>query len=211
MHNSKPRPLHSETAYTRRLYGEALLDVLFREAQAPTAWQSRAVPDEPLRRAIDLASVAPTTFNCSPMRVILVRSAVGKRRLMSALTTPDLERTMAAPVTAIVGFDLAFHEHLPHLYPYADLRSWFARNLAQAATTAFRNGTMQGAYLILAARALGLDCDPVSSFDNAIVDAEFFPQSAIRSNFLCNMGYAEPTVIPPRGPQLSFDEIASTV
>ncbi len=211
MHNSKARALHSETAYARRLYGEALLDILFRETHEPTAWQRRPVPDEPLRRAIDLASVAPTIFNCSPMRVILVRSAAGKRRLMSALTPPALERIMAAPVTAIVGFDLAFHEHMPRLYPHADLRTRFARDLALATTTAFRNGTMQGAYLILAARALGLDCDPVASFDHAAIDVEFFPGSAVRTNFLCNMGYAEPTVIPPRGPRLSFDEIASTI
>jgi 3-hydroxypropanoate dehydrogenase len=211
MHNSKPRPLRSEAAYARRLYGEALLDVLFREAHAHTAWQRRAVPDEVLRRAVSLASIGPTIFNCSPMRVVLVRSAAGKQRLMAALTPAGLEQTMAAPVTAIVGFDLAFHEHLPRLHPHADVGQWFARDHALAAATAFRNGTLQGAYLILAARALGLDCDPVSSFDHTAIDAEFFPQSAIRSNFLCNMGYAEPAIIPPRGPRLSFDEIASTV
>lgn len=211
MYGSKARPLHGEDAYTRRLHGEALLDVLFREAQSHTAWQSRTVPDEPLRRAVNLASMGPTIFNCSPMRVIFVRTEPGKQRLMSALLPADLEKTMAAPVTAIVGYDLAFHQYLPRLYPHANVGPWFAGDHALAAATAFRNGTLQGAYLILAARALGLDCDPVSSFDHATIDREFFPKTAIRSNFLCNMGYAEPAIFSLSGQRLIFDEIACTI
>lgn len=211
MYDSKPRAFHGETGYARRLCGEALLDILFREARAPAAWQRRAVPDEPLRKAVALASMVPTDLNCSPVRVMFIRSSSAKSRLAASLMPADIEKTMAAPVTAIIGFDVASHEQPPRLYPEANLGPWFAGADSMAAVSAFRNGTMQGAYLILAARALGLDCDPITTFDHAGVDVEFFPQSAVSSNLLCNLGYAEPTLIPPHGPRFAFDEIACTV
>lgn len=210
MRESRP-PLHQDSAYTRRLSFQALLDVLFREAPSHVDWQTQPVPDEPLQQAVALASIGPTIFNCSPMRVVFVRSMAAKQRLMTAVAPADFEKIALAPVTAIVAYDLAFHDHPPRLYPFANVGDWFNEDPDLAAATAFRNGTLQGAYLILAARALGLDCDPISGFDHAIVDREFFGQSGVRSNFLCNIGYGEPTIVGRRPPELRFDEIATTI
>jgi 3-hydroxypropanoate dehydrogenase len=152
--------------------------------------------------------MAPTSANSSPARIVFVRSVAAKQRLLPAMSPGNQEKTRAAPVTAIVAYDTEFHEKLPMLFPHADARSWFAGNQALIDTTAFRNGTLQGAYLILASRALGLDAGPMSGFDNAKVDKEFFPEGRIKSNFLINLGYGDGAKLFPRSPRLPFEEAA---
>ena len=190
---------------------EAAIDQLFREARTHNGWQARPVSDELLREVVDLAKMGPTSANASPLRVVFVRTPEGKERLKPALSPGNVEKTMAAPVTAIIGHDLAFYELLPRLFPHADARAWFVGNEPFIEATAFRNGTLQGAYFILAARALGLDCGPMSGFDNAQVDAEFFAGTTIKSNFLVNLGYGDPAKLFPRSPRLDADEIARFV
>ncbi|HLY57548.1 MAG TPA: malonic semialdehyde reductase [Stellaceae bacterium] len=186
----------------------AALDQLFHEARTHNGFLDREVPEQLLRDAIDIAKMGPTSANSSPMRVVFVRSPEGKERLRPALAPGNLAKTMAAPVTAIVANDYEFYEHLPKLFPHADARSWFHGNEQLIADTAFRNGTLQGAYLILALRAVGLDAGPMSGFDNSRVDAEFFKGTQIRSNFLVNIGYGDETKLFPRSPRFTFDEIA---
>jgi len=182
------------------------LDTLFRNARTYRAWQARPVDDTTLRKLYNLAKMAPTSANCQPMRVVFVRSAGAKKRLRPHLSEGNVDKTMAAPVTAIIAYDTAFYEHLPHLFPHTDARSWFVDKPEHAATTAFRNGSLQGAYMMMAARSLGLDCGPMSGFDNAGVDAEFFPDGRFRSNFLINLGYGESDDLQPRAPRFDFDE-----
>ena len=186
----------------------AALDQLFREARTHNGWQARPVADALLREVVDLAKMGPTSANVSPLRVVFVRTPEGKARLKPALSPNNLEKTMAAPVTAIIGHDLAFYEQLPRLFPHADARAWFVGNEALIETTAFRNGTLQGAYFILAARALGLDCGPMSGFDNAQVDAAFFAGTTVKSNFLVNLGHGDPAKLFPRSPRFDAAEIA---
>ncbi len=187
---------------------DAPLDQLFREARTHNGFSDRPVPEALLRDALDLAKMGPTSANCSPMRVVFVRSPEGKERLRPALAPGNLEKTMAAPVTAIVATDFEFYEHLPKLFPHADARSWFLGNEPLIQATANRNGTLQGAYLILALRAVGLDTGPMSGFDNAKVDAEFFAGTPVKSNFLINIGYGDPSKLFPRSPRFAFDEFA---
>ncbi|MEZ5446447.1 MAG: malonic semialdehyde reductase [Gammaproteobacteria bacterium] len=187
------------------------LDLLFREARTHNGWLPRPVSDELLRQVYDLMKWAPTSANSSPARIVFVKSEAAKQRLLPALAPGNVEKTMSAPVTAIVAHDLAFHERLPELFPHADARSWFAGNDPLIEATAFRNGSLQGAYLMLAARALGLDVGAMSGFDNAMVDAEFFPGGTVRSNFLVNLGYGDRSKLYPRSPRLSFAEAASIV
>lgn len=182
------------------------LDQLFREARTHNAWQSREVTDEQLRILYDLTKFGPTSANCSPARIFFIKSAQAKERLGPALAETNREKTLSAPVTAIIGSDQEFYEKLPQLFPHADARSWFVGNDELIASTAFRNSSLQGAYLILAARSLGLDCGPMSGFDNDKVDAEFFKGTPIKSNFLVNIGYGDAGVLFPRSPRLSFDE-----
>ena len=184
----------------------AALDQLFRTARTHNGWLPQPVTDDELRAVYELMKWAPTSANCSPARIVFVRSREGKARLKPALSPGNLEKTMAAPVTAIIGYDLEFHEKLPQLFPHTDARSWFAGKPALIETTAFRNGSLQGAYFILAARAVGLDCGPMSGFDNAKVDAEFFAGTSIRSNFLCSLGHGDPDKLFARSPRLAFDE-----
>lgn len=187
----------------------AAMAQLFTAARTHNGWLDREVSDAVLERALDFAKWGPTSANCSPMRVVFVRSPAAKARLAPALLPGNLEKTMAAPATAIVGYDLDFPERLPHLYPAADARSWFVDNAPLIEETAFRNGSLQGAYLILALRAVGLDTGPMSGFDKSKVDAEFFAGTRVRSNFLINIGYGDPTKLYPRGPRLAFDEMAT--
>ncbi|MDO8607129.1 MAG: malonic semialdehyde reductase [Phaeospirillum sp.] len=182
------------------------LDLLFGQARSFSAFQPLPVADDLLRRAWDQAVMGPTSVNCLPARIIFVRSAEAKARLKPALAPGNVDKTMAAPVTAIIGHDMAFFEALPRLFPHADARSWFVGNDALIDSTASRNGTLQGGYFLLALRAIGLDCGPMSGFDNAKVDAEFFTGTTIRSNFLINIGYGDPAGLYPRGPRLGFDE-----
>lgn len=182
------------------------MDLLFREARTHNAWQEKDVSDVLLEALYDLAKMGPTSANCSPMRVLFLRSPEAKARLKPALSEGNAEKTLAAPVTAIIGYDMEFYEQLPKLFPHTDARPWFAGKPAHIETTAFRNGSLQGGYFIISARALGLDCGPMSGFDNELVDREFFPGGTVRSNFLCNLGYGDASVLFPRAPRLEFDE-----
>ena len=193
------------------MLGDDGLDLLFRNARSHKAWLDRPVPDDLLRRVYDLARLGPTSANCSPMRVLFLTSRAAKERLRPALSPNNVDKTMQAPVTAVIGHDLEFHEQLPRLFPGADMRANFVGKPELIATTAFRNGTLQGAYLMLAARALGLDCGGMSGFDNAKVDAEFFPDGRVKSNFLCNLGYGDPSKLTPRAPRLPFDEVCRII
>ncbi|MCK8787951.1 malonic semialdehyde reductase [Roseomonas sp. NAR14] len=184
----------------------AALDRLFRAARTHNAWQDRPVADRTLEALYDLVKWGPTSANASPARFLFVRTAEGKAKLKEALSAGNIEKTMTAPVTAIVATDMEFHERLPFLFPHADARSWFAGNAALAEETALRNATLQGAYLILAARALGLDAGPMSGFDKEKVDALFLAGTGWKSNFLVNLGYGDPAGLFPRSPRLSFDE-----
>jgi 3-hydroxypropanoate dehydrogenase len=192
-----------------QILDEAALAQLYTQARTHNGWLDREVPDALLQQAVTLALWGPTSANCLPARFVFIRSKAAKERLAPALSPGNLEKTMAAPATAIVAHDLDFHEHLPRLYPATDARSWFAGNQPLIEATAFRNATLQGGYLILALRAVGLDVGPMSGFDNAKVDAEFFPESNVRSNFLINIGYGDPAKLYPRGPRFAFEEVAS--
>jgi 3-hydroxypropanoate dehydrogenase len=185
------------------------LDILFREARTHNGWQDKPVPRHLLERAVDLAKMGPTAANSSPFRALFVESPDAKERLKPALAPGNVEKTMAAPVTAIMAYDLAFYDLLPKLFPHADARSWFAGNDAFITHTATQSGTLQAAYFLLALRAVGLDAGPLNGFDNAKVDAAFFAGSKIRSNFIINIGYGDESKLFPRSPRLDFGEIAS--
>lgn len=196
------------------------LDLLFRQARTHNGWLDQPVTDEILRQLYDLMKWGPTSVNCCPARIVFLRTPEAKQRLLPALAPGNVEKTMTAPVTAIIGYDGKFYEHLPKLFPHTDARAWFAGTPELAEVTARRNSSLQGAYFMLAARALGLDCGPMSGFDQAKVDHEFFPaeerrdefqqeyfpDSHIKTNFLCNLGYGDPTKLHPRSPRLDFDE-----
>jgi len=183
------------------------LDRIFFEARTHNVWQDRDVSDRLVRAVYDVTRMGPTSANCSPARFLFVRSRAAKERLKPHLIEGNVDKTMAAPVTVIIGYDLQFYEKIPQLFPHnPGAKSWFDSDPDFAEQTAFRNGTLQGGYLIIAARALGLDCGPMSGFDNAGVDKEFFPDGRIKSNFLCNIGYGDPSELFPRSPRLDFDE-----
>ncbi len=182
------------------------LDTIFRNARTHRAWADREVGNGLLHAVYDLCKMAPTSANCQPLRVVFVTSPAAKARLRPALDAGNVAATLAAPVTAIVAHDLAFYEHLPRLAPHTDARSWFAGKDALIQTTAFRNGSLQGAYLIIAARALGLDCGPMSGFDTDAIDREFFPDGTVKTNFLCNLGYGAAEKLKPRAPRFDFDD-----
>ena len=191
---------------------DAALDMLFREARSHNAWLPRPVSDAQLRALYDLLKWGPTASNAMPARIHFVRTPQGKARLKPCLSPGNVDKTMSAPVTAIIGYDLAFYEHLPRLFPHnATMRDHFAgeEKRAHALTAAFRNGSLQGAYLILAARAIGLDCGPMSGFNPECVDREFWAGTHIRTNFLCNLGYGDPSKLFGRHPRLGFDEACS--
>lgn len=188
------------------ILSDAALDRIFRDARTHSYWREDEVSDVLLQAVYDLAKLGPTSANCSPMRLVFVKSPEAKARLKPALAEGNVEKTMAAPVTAIVGHDLEFYERLPQLFPHADARSWFVGKSELSRDTAFRNGSLQGAYFIIAARSLGLDCGPMSGFDNAAVDQEFFPDGQVRSNFLCNLGHGDPEKLHSRSPRLEFDQ-----
>jgi 3-hydroxypropanoate dehydrogenase len=189
------------------LLSEASLNQLFRDARTFNAWLPKDVSDEQLHQLYELAKFGPTSANSSPMRVVFVKSKDAKAKLAPCLSEGNLAKTMEAPVTAIIAIDHEFYEQLPKLFPHADARSWYVGNQPLIDTTAFRNATLQGAYVLMAARALGLDCGPMSGFDNAGVDAAFFPGTAIKSNFLISIGHGDASRnLFPRSPRLSFDE-----
>ncbi len=185
------------------------LDTILRNARSQNGWLDKPVSDAQLRAVYDLMKWGPTSANTSPARLVWVRTPEGKERLRPALSEGNTEKTMTAPAIAIVAYDTQFFELLPTLFPHKpEAITWFKGPGTEmvAATTAFRNGTLQGAYLLIAARALGLDCGPMSGFDNAKVDATFFPDGRFKSNFLCGVGYGDPSKVFPRSPRLAFEE-----
>ena len=184
------------------------IDQIFRQARTHNAWRDKDIPDSLLHELVDLVKLGPTSANCSPARFLFVKSAAAKERLKPLLSEGNREKTMKAPVCAIIGYDLDFYRHLPRLFPHTNAKSWFEGKPEKIEETAFRNGSLQGAYLILAARALGLDTGPMSGFDNAGVDREFFADTNIKSNFLCSLGHGDPSVLFPRSPRFAFDEMA---
>lgn len=188
-----------------RLSGQAL-DRLFRIARTYRAWRPDPVPVETLKEIYELARLGPTSANSLPARFLFLVSPAAKERLVPALMPGNVEKTRTAPVTVIIAWDTEFYDELPRLSPGSDMRSQFAGDPALAYETAFRNGSLQGGYFILAARALGLDCGPMSGFDPDKVNAEFFPDGKWKANFLCNLGHGDPTKLRPRSPRLEFDE-----
>jgi 3-hydroxypropanoate dehydrogenase len=194
---------------------DAALDLLFRQARTHTAWLEKPVSDEVLRNLYDLMKWGPTSANSCPARIVFLRTPEAKQRLLPALSRGNVDKTMKAPVTAIVAHDRKFYTRLAELFPQSPvIRENFEKSPELASLTAFRNGSLQGGYFILAARSVGLDCGPMSGFDNAKVNAEFFksgegelfPGGEVESNFLCNLGYGDPSKLAPRNPRLDFNE-----
>jgi nitroreductase len=179
---------------------------LFTEARTQNGWLDTPVSDDTLRQLYDLLKWGPTSANCSPARIVFVRTPEARAQLVACVSPGNAAKVQQAPVTAIIGMDMAFYEKLPQLFPHADAKSWFVGNQPMIDATAFRNASLQGAYLILAARALGLGCGPMSGFDAAKVDAAFFAGTTVKVNFICSLGHGDPAKVFPRSPRLSFDE-----
>jgi 3-hydroxypropanoate dehydrogenase len=188
--------------------GAAALAQLFTEARTHNAFLDRPVPEQLLVEALDLAKMGPTSANQQPLRVLFLRSQEAKERLRPAMSPGNVEKTMAAPVVAVAGYDLKFYEHLPFLFPHADAKSWFEGAPEFAARSAFQNGALQVGYLILALRAVGLDAGPMTGFDAGKVEAEFFPEGTIKANVVINIGYGDDSKLFPRSPRFAFDEMA---
>src|SRR5713226_5266435 len=188
------------------------LDLIFRAARTHSVWLDKPVDESLLAQVYDLAKMGPTSANMCPMRLVFVKSKEAKEKLKPALDAGNADKTMAAPATAIIGMDIRFYEKLPKLFPHADAKAWF-KDLPDNVLEyiALRNGSLQGAYFMLAARALGLDCGPMSGFDNAKVDAAFFAGTTVKSNFLCNLGYGDASKLYPRSPRLAFEEACKFV
>jgi 3-hydroxypropanoate dehydrogenase len=185
---------------------DSALDTLFREGRTHRDWLPEPVPDELIHQMYDLFKMGPTSANSCPARVVFLKSAETKARLLLAMAPGNVEKTRTAPLTAIVAYDLEFYEKLPELNPYMDGKAIFSGNPELIQETAFRNGSLQGAYLMMAARALGLDCGPMSGFEPDKVNAEFFPDGKWKANFICNLGYGDGSRLFPRLPRLTFDE-----
>ena len=188
------------------------LNLIFREARTHSDWLDRPVDDALLKQVYDLAKMGPTSANMCPMRIVFVKSEEAKEKLRPTLAPANVNKSMAAPVTAIIGMDIHFYDKLPKLSPHVDARAWF-KDLHESTLEyiALRNSSLQGAYFMLAARSLGLDCGPMSGFDNAKVDAAFFAGTKVKSNFLCNLGHGDPSKLHPRAPRLSFEEACQIV
>jgi 3-hydroxypropanoate dehydrogenase len=199
-----------ETATRRgKALDAAALGQLFTEARTHNAFRDVAVPDSLLRKALDLAKMGPTAANQQPLRVLFLRSSHAKERLRPALMPGNVAKTMAAPVVAILGHDVEFYEHLPFLFPHADAKSWFAAKPELAVRSAAQNGTLQIAYFILALRAVGLDAGPMTGFEPAMVEEEFFPNGRVKADVLVNIGYGDDAKLFPRSPRLSFEQMAA--
>ncbi len=191
------------------MLNDQALDTIFRTARSQNGWQPKPVGEDQIRAIYDLMKMGPTSANCSPARILFLRTPEAKERLVPALLSSNVEKVRTAPVVAIIGHDLKFYDSLAKLFPHnLSARNWFAgdANKAVADGTAFRNATLQGAYLMIAARALGLDCGPLSGFDPAKVDAEFFAGTDVRTNFVTGIGYGDPSKVMARNPRLEFDE-----
>lgn len=192
------------------MLSDAALDQLFRTARTYNGFIDQPVTADTLRQIHDLVRWGPTSANCCPLRIVFVTTPEAKERLRPALSAGNLTKTMSAPVTAILAYDTHFAEHLPRLFPHVDARPWFA-NPQVAAETAFRNGTLQAGYFMLAARALGLDCGPMSGFDQGKVNAEFFPDGRFKVNFICNLGYGDPSSLFDRSPRFDFEDVCQVL
>jgi 3-hydroxypropanoate dehydrogenase len=188
------------------MFSQDQLKTLFIEARTHSAWQDKPVSEALLRQVYDLMKWGATSANCCPARIVFVCSTAAKNLLLPCMAPGNVEKTKLAPVTAIIGMDLEFYEKLPKLFPHTDARSWFVGNQASIDATAFRNSSLQGAYLMLSARALGLDCGPMSGFDADKLNANFFAGTTVKANFVCNMGYGDATKLHARLPRLDFDE-----
>ena len=193
-------------AIDRLPISESALNQLFHEAHTTTSWLSQPVSEELLREIYNLARLGPTSANTQPARFVFVTSDAAKARLLPAMSEGNQEKTRTAPVTVLIAWDTEFYNHLPRTFPIKDMRPIFAGNARLAEETAFRNGSLQGAYFIMAARALGLDCGPMSGFDASRVNQEFFPDGKWKINFICNLGYGDQSKSYPRLPRLHFDE-----
>lgn len=188
------------------------LDILFRTARTQNAWTDKPVSDAELQAIYDLCKWAPTTANSNPMRIVFVKTKEAKEKLAPALSEGNMKKTMAAPVTAIIAHDVEFYELLPELFPHDQTaKTWFNWSAEWAEQVAFRNSSLQGAYFMLAARSLGLDCGPMSGFDQHKVDEAFFAGTAVKSNFLCNLGHGDPAGLFPRSPRLAFERACKIV
>ena len=188
------------------------LDTLFREARSHNGWQDTSVTDEQLHQIYDLMKMGPTAANACPARLLFIKSAEAKERLKPCLSEGNVEKSMSAPVVAVIGMDMEFYEQLPKLFPHTDARSWYVGKPEEVIhTAAFRNSTLQGAYFMLAARSLGLDCGPMSGFDAEKLEAEFFPDGKIKANFICAIGHGDTSKIFARHPRLEFDEACSVL
>lgn len=194
-----------------KMINDEALDLIFREARTRNGWGERKVTSTLMQAVYDLTKMGPTSANCSPARFVFVTSDEAKARLKPHLMEGNQAKTMAAPCCVIIGHDMAFHEKLPELFPHTDAKSWFEGNDALIEETAFRNGSLQGAYFMIAARAVGLDCGPMSGFDKEGVDKEFFVGTTIKSNFLCNIGYGTDENLFPRAPRLEFNDACQVV
>lgn len=190
---------------------QEVLNQLFEDARTHNAWLDKDVSESLLKELFDLMIMGPTSANTLPARFVFVKSREAKEKLKPCLAPGNVDKTMSAPVCVIIGHDMKFYDYLPKLFPHTDAKSWFVGNDKLIADTAFRNGTLQGAYLILAARSLGLDCGPLSGFDNEKVDAAFFAGTSIKSNFLVNLGYGDSSKLYPRSPRFEFSEAAKIV
>ncbi|MEM9618327.1 MAG: malonic semialdehyde reductase [Pseudomonadota bacterium] len=194
-----------------KMINDEALDIIFREARTRNGWEERDVTTTLMQAVYDLMKWGPTSANCSPARFVFVTSEEAKARLKPHLIEGNVEKTMAAPCCVIIAHDLEFYEKLPELFPHTDAKSWFVGNDDLIKETAFRNGTLQGAYFMIAARALGLDCGPMSGFDQGGVNKEFFGGTTYKANFLCSIGYGTDKDLFPRSPRLGFDEVCQII
>jgi 3-hydroxypropanoate dehydrogenase len=189
----------------------AFLNKIFDEARTHNSWQSKPVDDALLKEIFDHMRYGPTSANCSPLRMVFVKSPEAKAKLKPCLAPGNVDKTMTAPVTVIFAQDMEFYEQLPKLFPHTDARSWFAGKPAAIEDTASRNAVLQAAYFMIAARALGLDCGPMSGFDRAKTDETFFSGTNHRSNFICNLGYGDPAGLHPRSPRFEFSDVCRVI
>lgn len=187
------------------------LDTLFREARSFSYWQDKPVSEEQLHALYELMKWGPTAANCCPARLVFIKSEAGKEKLRPSLDEGNVHKCMSAPVVVVVAMDMEFYEKLPRLYPHADARSWFAGKPEKIRNGAMLNTTLEGAYMMMAARSLGLDCGPMTGFDKEKLDAEFFPDGKLKSLFICALGYGQRERLHPRGPRLDFDEVCRIV
>ncbi|MFN3827865.1 MAG: malonic semialdehyde reductase [Micavibrio sp.] len=195
-----------------KIMDDSVLDHMFREARTHKAWQKKDVSPALLKALYDLLKMGPTAANCCPARFVFIATDEGRERLKPHLDKGNVEKTMSAPVTAIVAYDTQFYEFMPELFPHApSARSWYEGKPQVIEENCMRNSSLQGAYMIMAARSLGLDCGPMGGFNKDTLNAEFFPDGRYKANFLCNLGYGDPAALQPRLPRLGFDQVCQVL